>query len=337
MSNAGIMDTGLRFDLFNLPADYYDDPYPYLRALRQHDPVHPNADGSMLLTRYRDVQTVWRDNNGSVEKRAQFQRRFGEGPLLEHHTSTMLFRDEPDHSRLRRIIDPLLRSTAVKRRQSMIEALVDRLIDAALARERLDFVNDFALHIPMTVICDLLGVRVEDGPYLHEIGARILFPLNPNVPTETIAAGHDAVVAFRAYLQPYFEAARARATPDDPSSAIEALVKAQAEGHISDEEMVHMCIILLNGGHETTTNLLAGSLNALIDRPDVVARIRTGADMKGVVEEMIRFISPLQLQGRRTTRPVMLPSGSEIPSETEVVLCQASANRDETVFDHPDD
>ena len=324
------------FDLFDLPSDYFDDPYPYFHALRRHDPVHRNADGSILLTRYRDVEAVWRDNRGVVDKAEIFQRRFGEGGLLEHHTSTMLFRDEPDHSRLRRCVEPLLTPKAVKRQEATVEALVDSLIDEALERGRLDFVEDFALRLPMTMICSLLGVPVEDGPFLHEIGARILFPLNPKVSEAAIADGNAAVDTFRSYLQPHFAAARTRLSGEPPETIIDACVAAEADLQLSTDEMAHMCIILLNGGHETTANLLAGSVHALIDRPEALRHVAEAADMKPVVEEMIRFVTPLQLQGRRTTEAIRLPEGQELPEGTEIILCQASANRDETVFVSPD-
>ena len=89
------------FDLFNLPDAYYRDPVPFYKALRDHEPMHWNSDGSVLLTRYDDIKAIWRDLTGMVNRAEAYAQKFGEGPLLEHHTSTMLFRDPPDHDRLR--------------------------------------------------------------------------------------------------------------------------------------------------------------------------------------------------------------------------------------------
>ena len=324
------------FDLFSLPEAYFEDPFPYFKQLRDHSPIHINPDGSLLLTRYDDVKLLWRDLSGLVDKREMFEARFGDGPLLEHHTSSMLFRDPPDHDRLRAFVNPFFTQSSIDRLRLFIIETVDRLMEDVAEQGDLNFVRDFAFRLPIAVICRILGVPQEDGDHIHQLGARILYPLNPQVSDDAIANGHKATAAFKDYLRDYVKAARRRTDLDPAADIISALVAAERHGEqISEEEILHMCILMLNGGHETTTNLIAVSLHALLDQPDQLQLLRDEPEIvPTAVEELIRFVSPLQLQGRRTTRSVSLPSGV-VPADTEVIVCQASANRDERAFADP--
>lgn len=325
------------FSLFNLPGDYYDNPWVYFRRLRDHDPMHDNEDGSILLTRYEDVRAVWRDPTGLVDKSEQFRKAFGEGALLEHHSLSMLFRDPPDHDRLRAVVNPFFSQSAVKRLQRFIDETLDELLDETEERGEIDFVSDFAFRLPIAVICRILGVPGSDAARIHEMGARIIFPLNPAVSSEDIATGHQASEEFKDYLRPHLEAAKRRSDLDPTENILSAMVAAERGGaEMSEDEMLHMCILILNGGHETTTNLMAVSLHSLLDQPDALEDFRENPDIApSAIEELLRFVSPLQLQGRRTTKSISIPSG-EIAEGTEVILSQASANRDERVYDNPD-
>ncbi|MCR8551053.1 cytochrome P450 [Salipiger sp. P9] len=327
------------FDLHNVPEEYFDNPYPYFRMLRNDDPVHLNSDGSVLLTQYADVRQVWRDISGEVFKGEQFRQRFGEGPLLEHHTSTMLFRDQPDHDRLRNIVNPFFSQASIQSVKGFIEETVEKHLDVVAEKRDVDFVSDFAFRLPVAVICKLIGVPVEDADYIQGVGRKVLFPLNPAVPADAITEGHEATAEFKSYLRPFLEK-RQRSTDIDPmSDVLSAMVAAQRNGvTVSDDEILHMCIVTLNGGHETTTNLISQSIHYLLDDPEAMAQMRNGdVPVNVAIEELVRFITPLQLQGRRVTRDIELDSGNgTIPKGTEVIICQASANRDERVFDNPE-
>ncbi|MFG1280202.1 cytochrome P450 [Xanthobacter autotrophicus] len=327
------------FDLFNLPSSYYENPYPYFRMLRDTDPVHWNSDGSVLLTQYSDVRQVWRDITGLVYKSEQFCRRFGEGPLLEHHTSTMLFRDLPDHDRLRIIVNPFFSQSSIQSLEGFVREVVDRHLEIVGEMGEIDFVRDFAFRLPVALICRVIGIPLEDADYIQGVGRKVLFPLNPVVSPEAIAEGHAAVTEFKNYLRPFLNQRQRRAEIDPMADVICSMVAAQRSGvEVSDEEILHMCILVLNGGHETTTNLISQSIHYLLDDPEAMTQIRNGAVPIGMaLEELIRYITPLQLQGRRTTREIVLDSGNGIvPADTEVVICQASANRDERVFEDPE-
>jgi cytochrome P450 len=325
-------------NLFSPPDDYFDDPSKYFRLLRDGDPVHQQEDGSILLTRYDDVRQIWRDLTGLVYKGEQFCKRFGEGPLLEHHTSTMLFRDNPDHDRLRNIVNPFFSQTSIQSLSAFTQEVVDREIKKVKEMGEFDFVHDFAFRIPVALICKVIGVPVEDANYIQAVGRKVLFPLNPKVPQDAIDDGHASVTEFKSYLAPFLGEIKARSSIDPSESILCAMAAAQRDGvEVSDDEILHMCIVTLNGGHETTTNLISQSIHFLMEDPESLGQLRDGeVPVATALEELIRFITPLQLQGRRTTQDVELESGNgTIQAGIEVVLCQASANRDERVFENP--
>ena len=324
------------FDLYNLPDPYYASPYPYLRALRDHDPIHRNSDGSVLLTRYDDIRAVWRDTTGVVDKTAMFTGKFGSGAALEHHTSTMLFRDPPDHTRLRKTVGNVFIQPSVERLRPFVEARVQTLLNRAEDAGHFDFVEDLAFGLPIAVICQVIGLPLEDADWLHSIGVRVLFVLNPSVTRQEIEAGNRAVEELKAYLIGKFAECRLRGVSSEPNTVIEALVSAQKRGEITEDEMAHMCIVVLNGGHETTTNLLAISVHGLLTDREQFDDWRVHPEITGTaVEECLRYVTPLQLQGRRTTRDIEVPSG-KVAAHTEIILSQASANRDERQFAEPD-
>ncbi len=326
------------FDLLDLPDEYFRDPVPFYKTLRDHDPMHWNRDGSLLLSRYEDIKAVWRDLSGQVDRTEAYTKKFGAGPLLEHHTSTMLFRDPPDHDRLREIVNPFFTQSAIERLRVVIKEIVADLLDEIEEKREIEFVSEFSSRIPIQVICDIFGVPRADGPIIRDLGAQVLLPLNPAVSPEVIAAGHASTQKFKDYLLDFINYWRAQPVQEVPENIISALVAAEKRGSppISESEMAHMCILVLNGGHETTTNLIGLSTLALMNHPDQMALIGNDSSVVGQgVEECLRFATPLQLQGRLTTREVQIPSGV-IPPNTEVVVAQVSANRDERVFEDPD-
>ena len=332
-------DEARKFNLLAPPDEYFDDPSKYFKLLRDHDPVHKQADGTVLLSRYEDVRQIWRDLTGLVFKGDYFKERFGEGPLLEHHTSTMLFRDDPDHERLRNIVNPFFSQASIKGLTGFTEQVVEHEIDKVRKMGSFDFVHDFAFRIPVTLICRVIGVPLNDADYIQSVGRKVLFPLNPQVSSEAIEQGHKAVAEFKDYLRVHLDEVKSRLAIDREESILCAMASSQREGvEVSDDEILHMCIVTLNGGHETTTNLISQSIHFLMNDPASMRELREGeVPLQTAFEELTRFITPLQLQGRRTTQNIELTSGNgTIPAGTEVILSQASANRDERVFEHPD-
>jgi len=328
------------FQLSALPQSFYDDPYPTYRALREHDPVRVLADGSVFLTRYDDVAALYRLPGTSSDKRREFGPRFGDSPLLEHHTSSLVFNDPPLHTRVRRLLMGAVNQRAIARMEPGVVALVDGLLDRLAERSaggaQVDLIEDFAAAIPVEVIGSLLSFpREERGP-LRGWSLAILAALEPAPTPAMLDAGNRAVTDFVACLRTLV--AHRRAHPLDPDEdVLTRLIQGEVDGErLSERELLHNCIFLLNAGHETTTNLIGNGLHALLHFPLEQARVRAEPSLLApAVEEMLRFESPLQLNNRMLTEPADI-GGRRFPAGTFVTLCIGAANRDPAQFPDPD-
>ncbi|MDB5406658.1 MAG: cytochrome [Rhodospirillales bacterium] len=324
------------FDPRSLRDSFYDDPYPIYRALQSGDPVHLLPDGSYFLTRYADLNEIYRDTaTYNSDKRVEFRPKFGDSPLYEHHTTSLVFNDAPLHTRVRRIIAGALTPRAIAEMAPALEALVDRLIDA-MARPTVDLVADFASAIPVEVIGNLLDVpHAERGP-LRAWSLAILSALEPAISDGVFARGNAAVAEFVDYLRGLV--ADRRAHPGDPQhDVLTRLIAGEADGtRLSEAELLHNCIFILNAGHETTTNLIGNGLQLLLEWPGERRRLHDDPTLiKSAIEEFLRFESSNQLGNRRTTRAVSL-GGKEIAAGAGLTLCIGAANRDPAQFAEPD-
>ena len=339
------------FDLRALPPAFYDDPYPFYRALRERDPVHRLPDGGVFLTRHADVQAVYRDAAAfSADKKREFAPRYGDGPLFEHHTTSLVFNDPPLHTRVRRILAGALTARAIAAMEPDLVALVDGLLDAAEAQEQpggtVDLIGSFAAAIPVEVIGNLLDVpRAERGP-LRDWSLAILGALEPALTPAQLARGHDAVREFTAYLRGLVAERRRR--PGDPArDVLTRLILGETggeggaangteHGRLSETELLQNCIFILNAGHETTTNLIGNGLHALAVWPEQrQLLVRRPEALRTAIEEFLRFESSNQLGNRMAVAPVTV-GGVALPAGTPVTLCIGAANRDPEQFAEPD-
>jgi hypothetical protein len=331
------------FDLKRLDPAFLDDPYPTYRALREHDPVHRMPDGSYFLTRYADLVAVYRDaGTWSSDKTIDFKPNFGDSLLYEHHTTSLVFNDPPGHTRVRKLLGPAFSPRALKALQPRIEALVDRLLDVAAERGAIDMIGDFAAAIPVQLIGDLLGIPDDERGPLRDWSLAILGALEPVLSREQFDAGNRAVAEFKAYLKDII-ARRQRDGARDGREILSTLVGASelaaesgAGERLSELELLHNCIFLLNAGHETTTNLIGNSVHLLIEHPDAWRDLATHPGLiELAVEEFLRMESSNQLGNRRATRDVEL-GGVKMPGGSYAHLCIGSANRDPAQFVEPD-
>jgi cytochrome P450 len=324
------------FRLTDVPEDFVDDPYPYYAALRRHDPVHELGPGSVFLTRYEDVAAVYRDPRASSDKKREFKPKYGDSPLYEHHTTSLVFNDPPLHTRVRRLMMGAVNQRAIARMEPDVVALVERLLDRMADRRETDLIAGFAAEIPVEVVGNLLGVPRAEREPLRGWSLAILSALEPAPDAELLERGNRAVSEFLDYLRTLV--ARRRQAPGDPEAdVLTRLIQGEPDGErLTESELLHNCIFLLNAGHETTTNLIGNGVDALLrHRAELERLVREPALITTAVEELLRFESPLQLNNRVTTAE-MTVGGRTFPAGTFLTLGVGAANRDPAQFPEPD-
>ncbi len=325
------------FDLTQLKAAFYEDPYPTYHALRMYDPVRAMPDGSYFLSRHADLEAVYKDTTlYSSDKKVEFKPKYGDGYLFQHHTTSLVFNDPPLHTRVRKIIAGALTPRAIASMEASVLSLVGDLLDAMERKSQPDLIEDYAAAIPVEVIGNMLDVpRDERGP-LRDWSLAILGALEPVIDDAQFKAGEDAVRDFSVYLERLV--ARRRKQPGDPDKdVLTRLIEGEAEGErLSEHELLHNVIFILNAGHETTTNLIGNGLFALTEWPEEKSRLIAHPELiKTAVEEFLRFESSNQLGNRITTAATEIGDVS-MPAGTRITLCIGAANRDPERFKMPD-
>jgi cytochrome P450 len=335
--NMSARDLAESFDLERLTSEFYANPYPTYRALREHAPVKRLPNGSWFLTRYDDLVAIYKNTKlFSSDKKREFAPKYGDSLLYEHHTTSLVFNDPPAHTRVRRLIMGALSPRAIAEMEPYLVALVDRLLDRMAERREVELIGDFASAIPVEVIGNLLDVpHGERGP-LRDWSLAILGALEPVISEAQFVRGNNAVREFLDYLETLVE--RRRAKPGNPErDVLTKLIQGEDNGErLSAKELLHNCIFLLNAGHETTTNLIGNGLVALSEHPDQKKRlIENPVLIKTAIEEFLRYESSNQLGNRITTDAVEI-GGIKMPESTPVTLCIGAANRDPSQFADPE-
>jgi cytochrome P450 len=322
--------------LASLERAFLDDPFPYYHALRRFAPLKRLPDGSVFLSRHADVAVCYRDPVMRSDKKAEFGPKFGVGtPLYKHHTTSLVFNDPPLHTRVRRLLAAAFTPRALAALPSRIEAVVDGLLAEHADGGRMDLVEDFAFRLPVEVICDMLGVPAGERAPFRRYSLAILGALEPVAGPERQAAGNAAVAEFSAYLDDLVVERRKR--PADDRDVLGTLIHGEIDGErLTHDELVQNCIFLLNAGHETTTNLIGNTIDALLRFPDELLRVKENpALLKSCVEEGLRFESSNQLGNRRLSADLEI-GGEKLAAGTYIHIGIGAANRDPAQFAEPD-
>ena len=319
------------FRLTEVPADFFDDPYRYYAALREQRPVHELEPGSYFLSRYEDVVALYRHAGASSDKKVEFKPKFGDSPLYEHHTTSLVFNDPPLHTRVRGLIMGAVNQRAIARMEAGVADLVEKLLQE-FPEGTFNFIEAFAARIPVEVIGNLLDIpREERGP-LRAWSIAILSGLEPRPTPEMLERGNRAVEEFKDYLSRLVDERR-RHPGDYESDVLTRLIQGEKDGaRLSTLELYHNCIFLLNAGHETTTNLIGNGLWLLLNNEGQFSRLkREPALIPPAIEEMLRYEGPIQLNNRRLTETMNL-SGRTLQAGSFITLGIGAANRDPRQF-----
>ncbi|MDX3966702.1 MAG: cytochrome P450 [Bradyrhizobium sp.] len=326
--------------LFNpLSPDFIRDPYPHYDRLRTLDPIHVTPFGQFVTSRHADVSLVMRDKRFGKDFVERTTRRYGpeimNEPVFRSMSYWMLQADPPDHTRLRGLVVKAFTARRVEDMRPRIQEIVDQAIDAVIDRGHMDLIEDFAFRLPVTIICDMLGIPEEHREAFYKSsrdGGRLLDPVP--LSAEEISQGNAGNLMAQMYFQQLFELRRR--TPGD--DLITQLVQAEEDGNkLTNEELTANIILLFGAGHETTVNLIGNGLLALHRNPDQLALLKARPElMEGAIEEFLRYDSSVQMTGRVALEDVDL-GGVEIPKGESVLCLLGSANRDPAVYpDRPD-
>ncbi|HEU5471098.1 MAG TPA: cytochrome P450 [Actinophytocola sp.] len=322
-----------------LDREFIQDPYSLYRKLREEAPVRqvvtPNGLRSWLVTRFEDAREALADPRLSRDLRLApdlFARHSTTGrdaaEFGQELAAHMLNSDPPDHTRLRRVVTRAFTMRRVEQLRPRIEQITADLLAGMAGRDEVDLLDAFAFPLPVTVMCELLGVPVEDqGEFRHWTHAMIT------------SGDRDAAMAAIRDSAVYLSALIAGKRDNPADDLLSALVHDEDET-LNDVELISMAFLLLIAGHETTVNLIANGMLALLRHPDQLAALRADPGLvPGAVEEFLRYESPINNTPLRHTIAPVTIGGVEIPKGELVLVALGSANRDTTRFpaaDHLD-
>ena len=330
------MNISRDFDLNAISPSFIENPYPTIDILRQESPVHENPDGSVYLTRYQDCLAVYRSRDMLSDKTEAFGEKFGKCPLLEHHTTSLIFNDPPYHTVVRKLISGAFTPRKLREMEALIETIVDDLLDIIAEQNTIDMVADFGTILPTEIISFMLGIPKEFRQKLRGYSISILGALDPVVSNERMHAGNQAVSEFSEILNDLINYRRENPDSAQQGEVLESLIFGEHEGRkLDQEELIQNCIFLLNAGHETTTSLVSNSVSLFLDHPEQHRKLLDDPSLiEGAVEECLRVESPLQIGNRQAATDFTF-GDHRISKGTYIHTSIAGANRDPSVFADP--
>ena len=316
-------ESGVAYDL--LSPQLRQDPYPIYRELRSKDPVHRmRLVKAWALTRYEDVEAVLRDHKG-----------FGNGDriLVKTIPLSLLDMDPPEHTRVRALVAKAFTPKAVRQLRGRVEEITDTLLDEVAGKRRFDVIGSLGYPLPITVIAEMLGVRSEDMGVFEMWSNTLALAVDPMLGGKQVQAIKRAAEDVYAYFEEII-AERRREPRDD---LVTALTTAEEAGErLTHQEMLSVMLLILVAGNETTRNLIGNGVLALLRNPEQLRRLREDrALLDTAVDELLRYDSPVQLDGRAAREDVEI-GGKRIRAGDVVISILGAANRDPEAFDDPE-
>lgn len=315
------------------------NPHPFYARLRAESPVFrtrlPDGESAWLVARYDDVAALLKDPRLLKDRQvAMPPEQRGRAPWVPGFAKplgrNMLDVDGLDHGRLRTLVQKAFTPQVVERLRARVQALCDQLLDAVPARRAFDLVGAYAQPLPVTVIAEMLGVPADDRGKFCAWSNQIF--------AVTSATDRLLVIPtlwlFVRYLRRLIDARRAVRRDDLISGLIDA---GNEEDRLSGDELLSMVFMLLVAGFETTVNLIGSGTLALLQHPDQLQRLRNDPSLMGsAVEELLRFVSPIDVATERYAREDLVIAGQPIRRGEQVLGLLGSANHDDRVFNEPD-
>jgi cytochrome P450 len=327
--------------LFNpLDPEFIRNPYPHYERMRTTDPVHLSPLGMYVASRHAEVSLVIRDKRFGKDYVERTVRRYGpkimDEPVFRSMSHWMLQQDPPDHTRLRGLVVKAFTARRVEDMRPRIQQVVDETLDRIIPQGKMDLIEDFAFRLPVTIICDMLGIPEDHREAFYtgsRDGGRLLdpVPLSP----EEIKQGNASNALAAMYFQQLFDLRR-KSPGDD---LITQLVQAEEDGSkLTNEELTANIILLFGAGHETTVNLIGNGLLALHRNPDQLALLKARPELiTNAIEEFLRYDSSVQLTGRVALEDIDDLGGKRIPRGESVLCLLGSANHDPAIYpDNPE-
>ena len=317
------------------------DPYPLYTRLRE-SPVSLQDDGTYVVSTYAEISLLLHDPRISSDERKSDR---GAGALVasgrltpegEEANPAFIFLDPPDHDRLRRVVMGQFTPARVAGMHERVVELVEGLLDAQRDHGRLDVVDDFAYPLPVTVICELLGVPREDEPRFHSWATALARSLDPaeGMAEKDVRQAAQSAMQMIEYLGGLVAERRARPTDDLLSGLVAGDDPA---GRMDERELLSTMSLLLVAGHETTVNLVTNGVLTLLRQPDALEWLRGDSEIVvPLVEEVLRYDPPVQFRTRTTLADIDL-AGVTIPKGASVAILLASGSRDSARFRNADD
>ncbi|MYL54859.1 cytochrome P450 [Pontibacillus yanchengensis] len=312
--------------------------YPFYESLRQHDPIflmsQQQNQSSWIITKYDHVKELLKTQSFIKDQSKLFSTSPHDTPQDEMTTifqNMMLDVDPPDHTRLRKLVQPYFNPKTIKNLQPRIEDIADLLImEINNKKGKIDLINDFAFPLPIIVISELLGVPAEDRNKFRRWSNTII-AASDNMATDFV----EDVQAFTNYLTRLFE--ERREEPQD--DLISNLLQAEEEGEqLNRTELYSMIVLLIIAGHETTVNLIANTMYALFEHPRQMERLQEDFSLtENAIEEGLRYYSPVDFSTARWAEDDMEFHGKHIRRGDLVLASISSANRDECKFEQADE
>lgn len=318
--------------------DFKKDPFPLLKDLRETAPLYrfemPNGLHAWIVTRYEDVLALMKDQRIVKDIRHVLPKEnvMPHSDALSMFRSSMLSSDPPDHTRLRRLVSKVFTPRMIEQLRPRIQHITDELLDQVQAQGQMDLISDFAFPLPITVICEMLGIPVEDRLKFRE-WSKAFLDRSGLFQAET--AQLPDLLEFAQYLLALIAEKRER--PDD--RLVSQLVRVEEAGDtLSEQELLSMIFLLLVAGHETTVNLIGNGVLELLRYPDQWRLLQADPSLVGsAIEELLRYTSPVMVgTGRWASENIEL-HGRIIAKGEMVWISLMAANTDPERFSAPEE